>query len=161
MTDDTKRQSIADKLNETFEIRETAKAEEKAVVEFNAEKASANDDFSAARDYLAEIAKKGMSTLDKLIDIASERENARDFEVVAQFLKVNADVAKDMIAIHKKKKELEDIGSIPPPVTPSGLTQNNTTIFVGSTADLLAKMNEEQKAEDENVVEAEIIEDSE
>lgn len=151
----TKRQSIKDKLNETFDMQEAEIAEEKAIVEYKAEQESANDDFKSARTHLHKIAEKGMDVLDELIEIAKERQNARDFEVVAQFLKVNADVAKDMIRIHKEKKELEITNNPPTIETPNGLTQNNTTIFVGSTADLLKQMNKEQ--EDAKVIDAEVV----
>ena len=63
-----------------------------------------------------------------MLEIAKQSEHPRAFEVVGQLIKSGLDANKELMSLHKTKKEL----SIE---TNSGVNVNNA-VFVGSTAEL-------------------------
>ena len=73
-----------------------------------------------------------------MLEIAKQSENARAFEVVGQLIKSGLDANKELMNLHKTKKELSAEKG------PSQIT--NQAVFVGSTAELqkLLKMKKEK-----------------
>lgn len=97
------------------------------------------DDYQLARSTLRKLIVKGEDTLDEMINLAKNSEHPRTYEVAGQLIKTMSDVAKDLLELQKRVKDLDDSDS-----TPSIGTQNNV-VFAGSTADLmklLKKSNE-------------------
>lgn len=91
-------------------------------------------DFDFSRDTIRELIDKNNSVIDDMISIARSSETARPFEVVGQLVKTQSELAKDLLQIHKQKKEIkaED---------PKNIKQQNNIVFNGSTSDLMKLIN--------------------
>ena len=91
-----------------------------------------DDDYEYARNNLKGLIENGKEVMQNIIYVAKESESPRSYEVVGQLIKTLAETNKDLLELAKKSKELrtkkED--------TPSGGTQIQNALFVGSTAEL-------------------------
>lgn len=86
-------------------------------------------DFEYARENLYHLIERGRDALDGILDLASQSQHPRAFEVAGQLIKTISDTNSDLIKLHKSAKEvLSD-----PDTGPDKVTNN---LFVGSTADL-------------------------
>mgnify|MGYP000447372199 CR=1 FL=1 len=100
------------------------------------------DDYDFSRDQYYKLVEKGDEAIDLMLDLARESEHPRAFEVLANMIKTNADIADKLMELQKKKKEVnkEDL-----PTTPQlGVTNNN--LFIGSTKDLSKMIDDRQAA---------------
>ena len=84
---------------------------------------------------MRDLIKTGNNAIEGILNVASEGEHPRAYEVAAQLIKVVADTNKDLVDLHKKVKDIksDDVK----------LTQNNTNnaIYVGSTSELQSLIN--------------------
>jgi hypothetical protein len=101
-------------------------------------------DYRYARENLYEIIENGSHALHELVEIAKASEHPRAFEVVASLMKTLTDANKDLIDIQGKVKKLKE-------ETPQQQGPNNVTnaLFVGSTAELQALLNNEKDISNE------------
>lgn len=135
----TKKKTVEEKISDALDIeavepeiveepKEIEKSEPKAI-QVSAE-VDMRRDYKHARRNLRDLIKTGNSAIEGILNVASEGEHPRAYEVAAQLIKVVADTNKDLIDLHKKVKDInrEDVK----------LTQNNTNnaIYVGSTSEL-------------------------
>lgn len=94
------------------------------------------DDYNKARNSLRNLLDKGDHVVDNMIQIAVQTESARGFEVAGNLIKAMADVAKDLVAMHKQvsdiRKKTDDTPKTPQVVNN---TQQNV-VLQGSTSDL-------------------------
>lgn len=102
---------------------------------------NAQDDYEEIRGNLKQIIQDGGDAVDSLTKVAKESESPRAYEVLGGYLKTLADVNKQLMDLHKQKREItpnagEGEG------TGGGTTNNN--VFVGSTEEL-QKYLESQK----------------
>jgi len=100
------------------------------------------DDYDYSRDKYKGILDRGEEALDGMMQLASESEHPRAYEVLSGMLKNMADVTDKLMDLQKKKKELTKEEE---KQAPSGLTQNN--VFVGSTTDLQRMLLDNNKSE--------------
>ncbi len=96
-----------------------------------------NVDYKQVRRNLKDLISTGNGAIDGILNVASEGEHPRAYEVAAQLIKVVSDTNKELIDLHKKVKDIQkdDVK----------LTQNNTTnnaIYVGSTNELQSLINQ-------------------
>lgn len=124
-----------DKLDKLFDIEPLSVQQPLAVKrtpESSEDKTESDFDFS--RDTIRELIDKNNSVIDEMISIARSAETARPFEVVGQLVKTQSELAKDLMQIHKQKKEIkaED---------PKSIKQQNNIVFNGSTSDLMKLIN--------------------
>ena len=96
-----------------------------------------NVDYKQVRRNLKDLISTGNGAIDGILNVASEGEHPRAYEVAAQLIKVVGDTNKELIDLHKKVKDIQkdDVK----------LTQNNTTnnaIYVGSTNELQSLINQ-------------------
>lgn len=97
-------------------------------------------DFDLARDTLRDLILKNNMVIDEIISIARSSETARPFEVAGQLLKTQSEIAKDLMDLHKQKKDIEkDTNTI---------KQTNNIVFAGSTSDLMKLINQPNKVID-------------
>jgi len=89
-------------------------------------------DYTDIRRNIKNIISKGSEAIDGILNLASETESPRAYEVLSQMIKTVSDANKDLLEIHKKMKEIEGVN----PQNQSASTITNNSIFVGSTADL-------------------------
>jgi hypothetical protein len=127
-----------DKLSKIFEMQpfDTKKDIPKSSPLVKIEETSDNkteSDFDLARDTLRDLINKNNDIIDEMTSIAKQTEKGRDFEVAGQLVKNQSEVAKDLLDLHKQKKDLaDDIQNIK--------TQNNI-LFTGSTNELIQQIN--------------------
>lgn len=91
-------------------------------------------DFDQARTNIKEIIDKGQNVLDDMIALAKASDHPRSYEVAATLIKTLVDTNKDLLELHKKRKELRGKQEQPSAATTN--VQNNT-VFVGSGVELL------------------------
>ena len=89
------------------------------------------DDYQLARSTLRNLIYKSENTLDDMIELAKNSEHPRTYEVAGQLIKTVSDVAKDLIELQKKVKDLKEGDT----VSAKNVTNNNV-VFAGSTAEL-------------------------
>ena len=128
--DDTNKDPIANILNVT-----PMKVKEDNIVIYQdpAEKAELelDSDISYARDMIYGSIKDSSDAIDEMLEIAKQTQHPRAFEVVATLINAKREATKDLLDLHKKRKDLKKIEKDEGPDT------NNNNVFVGTTEDLL------------------------
>ena len=96
-------------------------------------------DYSEVRTNLKDLIKIGENAVDGILNVASDTDLPRAYEVAGQMIKNLAEMNKDLIELHNKMKTIkkEDV-----------TVNNNTTnsIYVGSTSDLQDLINQSRSA---------------
>jgi len=128
-----------DKLNDIFNVGDVKPQDYSVqkIEESNPDKKES--DFDLARETLRDLIAKNNTVLDDIISIARSSESARSFEVAGQLIKAQSEIAKDLMTLHKQKKEVSGESQ------DQKIQQQNNIVFAGSTADLM-KMISAQKA---------------
>ena len=86
-------------------------------------------DYNYARENYYNLIERNQDAVEEMLEIAKQSEHPRAFEVVGQLIKSGLDANKELMALHKTKKELS--------IEKGGPTQvTNQAVFVGSTAEL-------------------------
>tara|TARA_B100000470_G_scaffold180515_1_gene145140 strand:- start:13 stop:420 length:408 start_codon:yes stop_codon:yes gene_type:complete len=85
-------------------------------------------DYNYARENFYNLIERNQDAVEEMLEIAKQSEHPRAFEVVGQLIKSGLDANKELMTLHKTKKELSIEKS-------SGVNVNNA-VFVGSTAEL-------------------------
>lgn len=97
------------------------------------------DDFELARDTLRKLIHKNDAVITDLVDLARNSEHPRAYEVAGQLIKAQSEIAKDLMGLHKQKKEVDGDES------QQNIKTQNNIVFAGSTSDLM-KMISQQRA---------------
>jgi dTDP-D-glucose 4,6-dehydratase len=121
-------EKLEDALNITTDIVEAQEVLPPQVTEDTGEK---NEDFAKARQNIATLIEKGESAVDGILQLAKESEHPRAYEVASTLIKTMVEANKELLDVHKQKKDLEKEDY----QGPSKAVQNNT-VFVGSTKEL-------------------------
>lgn len=99
---------------------------------------SANPDADYVRSNYYGLIEKGNEALDGILEVAKQSQHPRAYEVAANMIKNMSDVTEKLMTLQKQRKELE---------TPEQAAATNINVekavFVGSTADLLKKLKNE------------------
>jgi endonuclease V-like protein UPF0215 family len=95
-------------------------------------------DFDLARNTLRNLIFKNEDAITELLHISKHSEHPRAYEVVGQLVKAQSDIAKELLNLHKTKKEISSD-------SPENIKTQNNILFAGSTSDLM-KMISAQKA---------------
>lgn len=99
---------------------------------------SVNPDADYVRSNYYGLIEKGNEALDGILEVAKQSQHPRAYEVAANMIKNMSDVTEKLMTLQKQRKELE---------TPEQATATNVNvekaIFVGSTAELLKKLKNE------------------
>ena len=85
-------------------------------------------DFQYARENLYNLNDRGQDGLEELIEIAKQSEHPRAFEVVGQMIDKLTTTNKELLNLHKTKKDIQ--------TEKGGPTNVTNALFVGSTAEL-------------------------
>lgn len=102
------------------------------------------EDYSLGRDTLRNLIDTGVSSLEDMKDLARQSESPRAYEVMSTMMKTIAEMTKDLYELQKKTKELNQMDD-KKDKPPEGDINIERAVFVGSTADLLRKIKEENK----------------
>ena len=129
-------------LDETFDITPTevvpkAIKKVKPIIERDKEE-DTRKDYTYARSQLYSIVEKMQEALDGAMEVASQSEHPRAFEVVFNGARHAADTVEKLTDLQKKMNDLEK--DDPKPAATGPNVQNN--MFVGSTAELMKMLKE-------------------
>lgn len=97
----------------------------------NTEATKLDLDYNYARDNFYTVIEKGTRALEDLLDVASQSQHPRAYEVIATTIKTLIDANKDLVELTIKKQQAD---SNDPLSSPSKVVNN--TLFVGTTSDL-------------------------
>ena len=86
-------------------------------------------DFQYARENLYNLIERGQDGLEELLEIAKQSRHPRAFEVVGQMIDKLANTNKELLNLHKTKKDIQAEKT-------SGPTNVTNALFVGSTSEL-------------------------
>ncbi len=137
------KKSISDKISEALDIETPVSKTDIEIKKPKEIEVSPDDDLNkdyiSVRRNLKDLIQTGTGAIDGILNVASEGEHPRAYEVAAQLIKVVTDTNKELMDLHKKVKDIQkdDVK----------LTQNNTTnnaIYVGSTNDLQSLINQDR-----------------
>ena len=98
-------------------------------------------DFQYARENLYNLIERGQDGLDELLEIAKASQHPRAFEVVGQLVDKLTTTNKELLNLHKSKKDIK--------TEKGGPTSVNNNLFVGSTAELQKFLKKEKVVEEE------------
>ena len=101
-------------------------------------------DYEYTRANVYSIIEKGQQAINQVLDLASETESPRAYEVVGQLIKNVSDATDKLLELQKKLKDLDD-----PKTSSKSSTNVTNALFVGSTAEL-SKLFKSQKQQPEN-----------
>lgn len=121
---------IADKLGLTpMKLVSGEIVEEKSEVEQTTAERDLEADRTYARQNLYELIETNARALQEMIDVASQSQHPRAFEVVSTLIKTMAETNKDLVDLAEKRVPKQDREG------PKEI--NNNLVFQGSTKDLL------------------------
>jgi len=149
-------EKLSEALNTEFDPKEEPKElETKPIREIEVSAVDSEKDYWLVRKNMKELIKQGEDAIDGILNVATQGDAPRAYEVAAQMIKTVAEVNKDLIDLHKKVKEINK----------EEVNINNTTnqsIYVGSTSDLQDLINAERsrtKALTQDIIDTEIVND--
>lgn len=126
------KKTIDQKLDDVLDVEPTELVTKPVAVVTKQETVEEDDDYEYARNNLKGLIENGKEVMQNIIYVAKESESPRSYEVVGQLIKTLAETNKDLLELAKKSKELKTKKED----TPSGGTQIQNALFVGSTAEL-------------------------
>ena len=94
------------------------------------EEKNVDNDYKYSRDTYYELVEKGKESLELMIEVASESEHPRAFEVLSGMIKNISDVNDRLMDLNKKKKDLDKKEEI------QKIANTTNNLFVGSTTEL-------------------------
>ena len=98
------------------------------------------------RDNLKHIIETSGVAIDGILNVASEGESPRAYEVVSQLIKTTLEANESLVDLHKKIKDIETVDESK---EKEQANVTNNSIYVGSTKELL-DMIRDNKPEDES-----------
>ena len=90
-------------------------------------------DYNYTRENYYNLIERNQDAVEEMLEIAKQSEHPRAFEVVGQLIKSGLDANKELMNLHKTKKDLSTEKA------PNQVT--NQAVFVGSTAELQKLLN--------------------
>lgn len=127
-----------DNLSKVFNVDTTSDKDSKSilpVVLSNEEQK--DDDFDLARNTLRNLIDKNEAVITDLVHLARNSEHPRAYEVVGQLIKAQSEIAKDLMGIHKQKKDVDGGES-------QNIKTQNNIVFAGSTSDLMKAISSQK-----------------
>lgn len=140
MSNDELRSKMLEKLNTSVPAN--------VPVVMDKAKENYESDYEYTRKKLKNLADRGEEAIEHFAEVAKETGEPRAFEVLATLLKNTSDIVKGVIENASAKAVIDSKNAQPLMGDKKSEVTNNTTIFVGSTKDLLDKVNNEQKVID-------------
>jgi hypothetical protein len=138
--------NIDEHLDEVFGIiekpkKDVVRAERVVPAITNDDSGSQEIDFQYARENLYNLIERGQDGLEELLEIAKASQHPRAFEVVGQLVDKLTTTNKELLNLHKSKKDIRS--------EKGGPTSVNNNLFVGSTAELQKFLKKEKVIEEE------------
>ena len=120
-------------LNDTFDVEaEIVKPEKEERKEITkpSESEDVTKDYEYTRGNLYSIIEKGQDALSGALDVATNTDHPRAYEVTGQLIKSVSDATEKLIDLQKKMQDIEE-----GPKSKQKITNNNA-VFVGTNAQL-------------------------
>ena len=142
-------EEVEKKISDALGIEYIPVKDEVEIIEPRAQEKSdhVDTDYDLVRKNLKNLINQSEAAIEGILDVASESESPRAYEVVAQLIHSSLDANSKLLEIHKRMKDLrKDDESKVTSVT-------NNSIYVGSTAELqkfLLERKKQQMLEDKN-----------
>ena len=114
-------------------------------------------DYNLVRKNLRDIIETGQGAIEGILNVASEGESPRAYEVVSQLINTVASANKDLIDLHKKFKDIRKDDNKSSSSVGGNVTNN--AIYVGSTKDLQKLIRDSRDEADTIDAEYKVIED--
>ena len=146
-------EKLSEKLDTEFVAEEKKNTKPIRHIETNA--VDSEKDYWLVRKNMKELISTGEEAIEGILKVATEGDSPRAYEVAAQMIKTVAETNKDLMDLHKKMKEINK----------EETTINNTTnnaLYIGSTSELQDLINQSRsakKALENDVIDAEVVED--
>ena len=122
--------SLDNVLNTSSEMQVYEEPKRAEITTVNQSSVDIKKDYEYTRANLYSLIEKGQEAIDGIMELASESDQPRAYEVAGQLIKSVGDVTDKLIDLQKKLKDIED---------DTVKTTNNVTnnaVFVGSTSEL-------------------------
>ena len=164
MSDNDKKKSVNEKIADALDINldndKTKPLTKKPIREITVDPDKKEDidqksDYNLVRNNLRDIIETGQGAIDGILNVASEGESPRAYEVVSQLIKTVADANRDLLDIHKKMKDLNKENT--KKTQQNGGNVTNNAIYVGSTKDLQKLISDSKSEADTIDAEYEVI----
>jgi len=136
---------VFDALDKTFETQTKELEVAKPVIE-RAINDGLDSDFQEARDALKRAMVYGEEAIQGIMNVATNSDNPRAYEVAGQLIKALGDQAKDMMDIQEKKKKIDNSEGKP---SEQKIGKQTNILFNGSTSDLMKALNDEKTIDGE------------
>lgn len=131
MSDDIARHLGLTPMSEIMDAELVGVEQPKQQILIPEDNTEADRDYKYARDNFYNVIEKGTQALEELLDVASQSQHPRAYEVLATTMKTLIDANKDLVELSRKKNEEQ----MPKSDQISGGKVTNN-LFVGSTAEL-------------------------
>ena len=137
-----------DPLNQLFNLEPVYNDQKEsfpiANIEIQEESTKEAEDIEMARTKMREILQTGGKAIDDLADIARSSEAARTYEVLGSLMKNMSEVAKDLVGLHRTKKEI--IAPKDESTNSAAINNQYNVVFTGTTSDILKKLKDDRPA---------------
>ena len=142
----TQNQIIDESLAEIFESKDNRRAPvlinqlPEPTEDKSEDQQQAEADVSFVRGNLYELIQNGTEAVEQMMQVAKESQHPRTYEVLATLIRTMGDMGDKLIQVHKSKQEIS--GTKPDSKKEAGINVEKA-VFVGSTADLLKKIKQQ------------------
>lgn len=151
------KKNVNDKLSELFDVPndvenlpaeiDTAKSQAVAVMEDTEEEVKLEQDFEHSRQTIHKLIAHGEDAILEYMQLVTESESPRAYEVLAKLLDAVANLSKDNVELHNMKKTIKDKMNQLPAQGGSAMNIKNANIIVGTTADLQKQIKNESTSD--------------
>lgn len=135
------KKSVNDKIIEALDLASEFKTEskeplegeiidEREIIDVQPTNSDLDNDYDQVRTNLKSLIAQGQVAVDGILNIASEGEQPRAYEVASQLLKNLVEANKELLDVHKQIKEIESKSDTPKQV------HTHNSLYVGSTKEL-------------------------
>ena len=139
---------VFDALDKTFETTTKELETAKPVIEKELND-GLDSDFQEARDALKRAMVYGEEAIQGIMNVATNSDNPRAYEVAGQLIKSLGDQAKDIMDIQAKKKKIDEVNGKP---AATQIGHQTNVLFNGSTSELMKALKED----DSPIIEGEV-----
>ena len=135
----SKYDSLNETLNTDYDKSVEIEVSSKPIIPKSQGDIDIEKDYKYTRGQLYSIIEKGQEAINGILELASESEMPRAYEVAGQLIKNVADATDKLMDLQKKLKDVNEEKEA------KGPTTVNNSLFVGSTAELQKFLKQNDK----------------
>lgn len=111
---------------------------------------TARDDFTFARSNIRDAVVVATEAINNLSQIASSRQDARSFEVLAKLIDTVVTANRELLSLQQQIREINNVDDPINNHQPTSVTNHN--LFIGSTAELQLVLEDLKKKDKDNII---------